>query len=434
MTTRLPRLLTIMGSGETAPTLAKVHRSLLSRLAPAPVPATLLDTPYGFQENADDISARTVEYFRESVGASIVVASFRSGDVDPLVRATAATRIREAHYVFAGPGSPSYALRHWRGSEVPTLLADKLASGGAVTFASAAALTLGIATIPVYEIYKVGAPPGWLEGLDLLSAWGLRVAVVPHYDNAEGGNHDTRFCYLGERRLEVMERELPDDAFVLGIDGHTALTLDLDASSATVAGLGGVTVRRRGRSTFFPTGSTIAIADLTAAAMEAGAGPDARAGAAQGDGSERPPDAERGRDPGDEVLGEIVRRSEREFGAGLDGRDPGRSVRAVLELEHAIIDWSRDTGVAAEFEHARTVLRSLIVRLGEAAAGGVRDPRETLEPFVDALLDVRVRARGARDWATADLIRDRLVDSGIEIHDTPEGTSWEVSESAGRVP
>jgi cyanophycinase-like exopeptidase len=426
--TASPRLLTIMGSGETAPTLAKVHRALLERLGPGSVTASLIDTPYGFQENADDISARTVDYFRESVGADIAVASLRSTYADPLLRSTAVARIRGARYVFAGPGSPSYALRQWRGSEVPALLADKLASGGAITFASAAALTLGIATIPVYEIYKAGEPPHWLEGLDLLSALGLTVAVVPHYDNAEGGNHDTRFCYLGERRLEVMERDLPDDAFVLGVDSHTALTLDADAGSAAVAGLGGVTVRARGRSSFFPSGSTIAIAELVAAARRPGAGA----------GRDQPvPGAERGIEMGEsggEVLGDIVGRCERDFEAGLEARDPSRSVRAILELEHAVIDWSRDTGLAAEFEHARAVLRSLIVRLGEAAADGVRDPREAVEPFVDALLDVRVRARGARDWATADLIRDRLVESGIEVHDSPDGTSWEVSDAAARSP
>ena len=48
----LPRLLCIMGSGETTPTMVSVHADLLSRLGPKPVPAVLLDTPFGFQENA----------------------------------------------------------------------------------------------------------------------------------------------------------------------------------------------------------------------------------------------------------------------------------------------------------------------------------------------------------------------------------------------
>ena len=205
-----PRILAIMGSGETAPTMAKVHRALFERFGPGPVPAAILDTPYGFQENADDLSLRTVRFFAESVGRDVNVASYRSRDVDALTAATALARVREARYLMAGPGSPSYALRQWADGPIPAALADLLRDGGILTMASAAALTLGAVTIPVYEIYKVGASPSWLPGLDLLAAaTGLRAAVVPHYDNAEGGNHDTRFCYMGERRLRDLEGQLP---------------------------------------------------------------------------------------------------------------------------------------------------------------------------------------------------------------------------------
>ena len=77
--------------------------------------------------------------------------------------------------------------------------------------------------MPVYEVYKVGVDPYWMDGLDVLAEVGLDVAVIPHYDNAEGGNHDTRFCYLGERRLAKLEPELPEGCFVLGIDERTGL-------------------------------------------------------------------------------------------------------------------------------------------------------------------------------------------------------------------
>ena len=90
----------------------------------------------------------------------------------------------------------------------------------------------------------------------------MRVAVVPHYDNAEGGTHDTRFCYLGERRLARLEGELPDDVFVLGIDSHTALLLDFESGRASVEGIGGVTVRVAGRSRVLADGAVLAIADL----------------------------------------------------------------------------------------------------------------------------------------------------------------------------
>ena len=104
-----PRILAIMGSGETAPTMAKVHRALFERLGPDPVQAAILDTPYGFQANADELSARTVQFFAENVGRPVTVASYRSSEVDPLTTATAVARVREARYLMAGPGSPSYA-------------------------------------------------------------------------------------------------------------------------------------------------------------------------------------------------------------------------------------------------------------------------------------------------------------------------------------
>jgi cysteinyl-tRNA synthetase len=53
-----------------------------------------------------------------------------------------------------------------------------------------------------------------------------------------------------------------------------------------------------------------------------------------------------------------------------------------------------------------------------------RDPRDTVEPFVTALLELRTKARAAGDWATADLVRDRLVGAGIEVRDEVAGSSW----------
>jgi hypothetical protein len=411
-----------MGSGETTPTMARAHRAILDRLGERPVPAVLLDTPYGFQENAKDISDRALEYFRTTVGSPFTLASFLSADADPLARETAFVRIREARYVFAGPGSPTYALRVWAGTEIPRLLAAKLDTGGAVTMASAAAVTLGRLTIPVYEIYKVGEAPRWIDGLDLLTPLGLAVAVVPHYDNAEGGNHDTRFCYLGERRLRALEADLPDDVFILGVDGHTALVLDLDAGSATVSGLGTVTVRKDGRSTVFSAGSDLTIADLVAAAS---------GGAAVIAAPERAaPMGVLAEPPSSRPLREEVANLERVFAASLDDCDAPAAVRAILALEETIQAWAGDTDQSDALAVARSALRSAIVCLGELAADGTRDTTALIGPFVDGLLAERERARAARDWAAADVIRDRLVAAGIELHDTQDGTTWSLPAEA----
>ena len=103
----------------------------------------------------------------------------------------------------------------------------------------------------------MGEDARWIEGLDLLGPLGLHVALIPHYDNAEGGTHDTRFSYLGEERLARLEDDLPEGVFVLGVDEHTALCLDLDAGTALVAGRGGVTVRARGHSARIESGQTL---------------------------------------------------------------------------------------------------------------------------------------------------------------------------------
>ena len=243
--------------------MVKVHRQLFDRLGPGTVPAVLLDTPYGFQANARDISARAVSYFRESVRRQVEVASLeRAAEAGTVALEAVLARVSEARWVFSGPGSPTYALRQWRPTILPRLLAEKVLYGGCIVFSSAAALTLGRWTVPVYEIYKVGAEPVWADGLDLLTAVGLTVAVIPHFDNAEGGSHDTRYCYLGEERLRVMEAQLPPEGWVLGVDEHTACIFDFNAGTATVTGLGTVTVRRHGQSATIPAGKTLGIDEL----------------------------------------------------------------------------------------------------------------------------------------------------------------------------
>ena len=421
-----PRILVVMGSGETAPTMAKVHRALFERFGAEPVAAAILDTPYGFQENADELSARTVRFFAESVGREVAVASYRSRGVDAVTAATAVARIREARYLMAGPGSPSYALHQWADGPIPTALADHLRDGGILTMASAAALTLGVVTIPVYEIYKVGADPAWLPGLDLLGpATGLQAAVVPHYDNAEGGNHDTRFCYMGERRLRMLERQLPRGTSILGVDSHTALVLDLDRRTAAVLGLGGVTVRVDGRSTVFPSGSETSIDVLAEVAGELAAGEPVEIDWEPGPGAGRRPELTASHAPrGAEPLGDEMAELEGAFIAALGHHDSRAAVAALLDLDSAIDARVRAGEDSPDLDNARSTFRALIARLGETAATGGTDPRSTIDPFVQALIALRARARDARDWQTADLIRDQLTGAGVEVRDDAEGTSW----------
>src|ERR1017187_5136822 len=67
------RVLVIIGSGETSPTMVTVHRDLLARLRVRRPRALLLATPYAFQENAASVSARAQRYFSSSVGLDVCV-------------------------------------------------------------------------------------------------------------------------------------------------------------------------------------------------------------------------------------------------------------------------------------------------------------------------------------------------------------------------
>lgn len=416
----MPGLLVIMGSGETAPTMVKAHRSIFERVGDRP--AVLLDTPYGFQSNADDISARAVSYFHASVGRKVTPVSWRTAPPPGLIRERALAAINGAGWVFAGPGSPTYALRHWRGTPLEEAFVDVLHRDGVILMASAAALTLGSHTVPVYEIYKAGFDPYWDTGLDLVRrTCGLPVVVIPHYNNAEGGHHDTRYCYLGERRLSAMESSLPEDAFVLGVDEHTAVILDPVARTATVAGNGVMTVRRRGHSTTYPPGAIVDFEEMTAGGGGLGA---ARAEQpAEPDQQTEPPGRAAPSESALSLRQATMDVAER-FEAAMARRDVDDGVEAILALEQVLLDWSADTLTSAEGSLARGRLRAMVVAMGELAKVGARDPRDVVGPFIEALLEERKQARKARDFATSDRIRDRLAAAGVEVRDTPTGSEW----------
>ena len=50
--------------------------------------------------------------------------------------------------------------------------------------------------------------------------------------------------------------------------------------------------------------------------------------------------------------------------------------------------------------------------------------KESLDSEIEALIEKRQAARKARDFATADKIRDELKAQGIELLDTKEGVKW----------
>ncbi len=416
--------LVVMGSGETAPTMVRVHREVFAACPPGP--AVMLDTPFAFQMNRAELVTRTRGYFDQSLGREVDVAAW-SGAESPAEAEKSLALLDRASWVFAGPGSPTYALRKWRDTPVPAALAGVVRRGGTLVLGSAAALTLGSHAVPVYEIYKVGDDPVWVPGLDLLAELtGVAAAVVPHYDNKEGATHDTRFCYLGEQRLAALEATLPDEVGVLGVDEHTAMVVDVQARTLSVAGNGVVSVRRRGDTRTFAAGESLGLDELSAMLRgESVATVAPVAASPAGADSGVPRDAA---EPGPALsLRAEADRARADFEQALASRDVDGCVAAVLGLEEALAAWQADTLQSDDADEARRVLRALVVRLGELAEQGAGDPAERVAPFVEALLAVRAAARESRDFATSDLVRDRLVAAAVEVRDTADGTEWSLA-------
>jgi cysteinyl-tRNA synthetase len=129
---------------------------------------------------------------------------------------------------------------------------------------------------------------------------------------------------------------------------------------------------------------------------------------------------------------ELVREREAEFSSAVEARDMALAVRTVLDLEHDVTEWSTDIPAGDELDRAHASLRSLIFELGRLSEAGTRDPRQVVGPFVEALLEIRDAARNEGRFAEADLVRDRLAGSGIEVRDTPGGSEWLIAGQDSR--
>lgn len=406
----------IMGSGETTDSMVRVHRSLLEKLSP-PVKAVFIDTPAGFQMNADDLFDKAREYFQKRLNQPLERASFKSSKgVSTYEAEKAYQTLREANYIFVGPGSPTYALKNWAGTPIPQILSDRIKNGGCFVAASAAALTLGRFTLPVYEIYKVGGDLHWVEGLNLLGEFGLPIVVIPHWNNAEGGTHDTRFCYMGEPRLIQLENLLPPETPILGVDEHTACILDFSARQVLIRGIGGVTLRHGRMQKILRDGDTLPLEEFKEFLIPSAV--------------EKPSVSPRVQtlEPTAEPFMEQVKSFKESFDRNLQEHEGDALIEVLINLDKMIWKSSKEFEDEEQISQAREVLRGMIVQLGLRLNEVPKDIPSVLSPIMEVLLEVRGRLRAAKQWEMADTIRQKLSQAGILIEDTPQGPKWYLKE------
>jgi cysteinyl-tRNA synthetase len=196
------------------------------------------------------------------------------------------------------------------------------------------------------------------------------------------------------------------------------VVLDLDANTASVIGNGTITVRVRGESVVHHSGSVISIDQLRDPKRATSSTNNISTGdATTSDG---------GSIDGGAVasLAGDTQLCLRAFDEALAAGRAGDAARAALDLETAIRNWSADTLQSTDMDNAHSALRSMIVRLGDAAVGGLADPRDVIGPYIGVLLELRAAVRADKRYDLSDLIRDRLAAVDVEVRDTPQGVEW----------
>lgn len=109
--------------------------------------------------------------------------------------------------------------------------------------------------------------------------------------------------------------------------------------------------------------------------------------------------------------------------------DDFNSPVAIAELFEAArfinsVNDGKESITASDLERLRKVYRVFLFDIF-----GLQEEQqaaEGLDEVMNILIDLRKRAREQRDFATADMIRDRLLAAGIALHDGKEGTSWSI--------
>ncbi len=255
-----------LGSGETSLAGGRIFESLVRDLN-GPVRIALMETPAGFELNSAKVVGRVGEFMESRLQnykpvLDIIAARKKESPFDPndpqIIKP-----LLSANMIFMGPGSPTYAIRQLKDTLAWHVIRARHRLGASLVFASAATISVGAHALPVYEIFKVGQDVHVVDGLNFFADFGLHVSLVPHWNNAEGGEDlDTSRCFIGMDRFAEWCSLLPAENTTLGLDEHTGIILDFENGVCEVSGVSSISLVRECVAEMHPSGSTFGLKEL----------------------------------------------------------------------------------------------------------------------------------------------------------------------------
>lgn len=238
------------------------------RTLPQPLRIAILETPAGFELNSHQVAGRVGDFMKTrlqnySPVIDVIPARKRGTSFSP-DEASILKPLLHANLIFMGPGSPTYAIRQLRESLAWDLIRARHRLGAALAFASSATIAVGAWGLPVYEVYKVGEDIHRVPGLSFFGDFGLHLSIIPHWNNAEGGDDvDTSRCFVGMERFDIWCREVPPENTTIGLDEHTGLIIDFETKECEVSGVSSVSlVRDDCKPKMYPAGDRFPLSEL----------------------------------------------------------------------------------------------------------------------------------------------------------------------------
>ncbi|GGH43570.1 cysteine--tRNA ligase [Microbacterium album] len=124
------------------------------------------------------------------------------------------------------------------------------------------------------------------------------------------------------------------------------------------------------------------------------------------------------------------------FAAAMDDDLGVPQALAVLHDTVRAGNSALDAGDAAAVRAAADGVAAMVRVLGldpaSATSTAASSAETALSTLVEELISQRAQARAAKDWATADRIRDLFAAAGVALEDTADGTRWSIPDAAPR--